>query len=92
MRRLIAAPIGYVAWTAIVILALVGTYPVDPYVFGFTTLGLAWLTGAVALAGILACFLRETSRAAKAVILVSVLIAAGAVAVALDVLSGFSWA
>ena len=87
------SPIVYVAWAAIVVLSLVGTYPVDPYVFGFTALGLAWLTGALTLIGIIACLLpRAVSGAAKAVIVGSLVVAAGAIALAFRVLGGFNWA
>ena len=48
MKRFITRPGVYVVWTLLVAAALYGTYFSDPYVFGFTTLGLAWLTGACA--------------------------------------------
>lgn len=93
MQRLITAPTAYVAWAVIVMITLVGTYPVDPYLYGFTTLGLAWLTGVVALVAIGACFLRDApSTAGKLVMFASVIIAAAAVAQALHVLGGFNWA
>src|SRR5688572_26000428 len=87
MRKLITAPILYAAWAAIVIAALVGTYPVDPYVFGFTTLGLAWLTGGMWLLGLVACVLPgAASRGGRVAILGALIIAASAVGVALRVL------
>jgi hypothetical protein len=93
MRKLIATPLVYVAWAAIVIVALVGTYPARAYVFAFTTLGLAWLTGAMALLGLAACvWSGALTRGGRVVILGSLIISAAAVGVALRVLSGFKWA
>jgi hypothetical protein len=87
--KLIAAPIVYVAWAAIVIVALVGTYPADPYVFEFTTLGLAWVTGAIALLGLAVCvWSGALARRGRVVILASMIAAAAAVGVALPVSSG----
>lgn len=93
MSRLIAAPALYVAWTVIVSTALYGTYRSDPYVFAFTTMGLAWLTGALALLGLGACCLSRRLRPRdRVVIVVALALAAAAVARALHVLSTFNWA
>ena len=90
MRRLVTSPVSYGVWAVVVLAALVGTYPVDPYLYGFTTLGLAWLTGPVALVGLAGIALAE-GWARRLRIFVYVAIAAGAVAEALAILSKFKW-
>lgn len=54
LRRILSSPWMYGGWAVLVVGALVGTYPVDPYLFGFTALGLAWLTGAVTIVAVAA--------------------------------------
>ena len=93
MKRLITSPSSYVAWAAIVSAALYATYFSDPYVFGFTTLGLAWLTAAVGLAGLVTCvFARRARTRDRVIILGALALAAAAVARALATLSAFKWA
>lgn len=93
LERLVTGPELYAGWAILVVVALYATYRTDPYVFGFTALGLAWLTGGLALVGLLACLLSRTARpAAKAVIVASLVVAAGAIAKALAVLRTFHWA
>jgi hypothetical protein len=44
-------PLPYAAWWGFVVAASVATWFVDPYVFGFTVLGLAGASAVVALIG-----------------------------------------
>jgi hypothetical protein len=93
VKRFITSPVPYVVWALAVSAALYGTSFADPYVFGFTTLGLAWLTGAVALVGVLVCLVSRTARASTRVIIVgSLVLAAAAIAKALATLRSFDWA
>ena len=92
-RKLIARPGLYAVWAGCVLVALYATYFADPYVFAFTVLGLAWLTGGVALVGLGVClFGRKVSRRGKAVIVTSLAGAGAGIARALHTLSGFNWA
>lgn len=93
MTALVTSPWFYVIWAAIVAAALYGTYFSDPYVFGFTTLGLAWLTGTVGVVGLGACVLsKRLNMVGRLVIVAAVALAAAAVARALATLSTFKWA
>jgi hypothetical protein len=46
-------PAPYLGWGLLSLLLLVATRPVDPYVFGFTAIGAAWISGALLLAALL---------------------------------------
>jgi len=54
LQRLLSSPLLYGGWAIVVVAALLVTYPIDRYVFAIGALILAWLTGAVALAGVAA--------------------------------------
>lgn len=87
------SPAFYVGWAVLVAGGLAVAYRVDPYVFGFASLGLAWATGAVAMVGIAAVVLsRRATGRAKLLVTASLLVAAAALAIALRILSGFKWA
>ena len=93
MRKILTSPTPYAGWAILVVASLAATYFADPYIFGFTTLGLAWLTGAVALVGLAVCVLSKTTPAAKRLVIVGFLfVAAAAIATALSVLRTFNWA
>jgi hypothetical protein len=93
MKTLITSPSPYVVWAVIVAAALYGTYFGDPYVFGFTTLGLAWLTAAVGLVGLATCLFSKRPRPRDRLIIAGALaLAAAAIAKALATLSTFKWA
>jgi 1,4-dihydroxy-2-naphthoate octaprenyltransferase len=93
MKTLLTSPTPYVVWAGVVSSALFASYYNDPYVFGFTTLGLAWLTAAMGLLGLAACVFSKRPRACdRAIILGALAVAAAAIAKALDTLSGFNWA
>ena len=93
MKALVTSPTPYVVWATVVSAALFGTYFSDPYVFGFTTLGLAWLTAAVGLVGLATCVFSSRPRSRDRAIIVGALtVAAAAIAKALATLSGFNWA
>ena len=94
MRRFLSSPWTYGGWALLVVSALAGTYPVDPYVFAFTALGLAWLTGGVAIVavGALAFWGWEWTRTRRLLVVLSLAIAVAAVARALAVLRTFKWA
>lgn len=89
----VASPTAYLIWALTVVAALCGTYFGDPYVFGFTTLGLCWLTAAAGILGLAVCVFSNRLRARdRALILGALAIAAAALATALSVLAGFKWA
>ena len=73
--------------------ALLVTYPIDRYVFAIGALILAWLTGAVALAGVAAVALWawEWTWARRLLIVAPVTLALLAVAQALAILRTFTW-
>ena len=93
-RRVASSPLTYGTWAAIVVVALLGTYPVDPYVFGFTALGVAWLTGAVAIVavGATALWASDWSWTRRLLVAGAVSLSIAAVAKALAVLGTFTWA
>jgi Zn-dependent alcohol dehydrogenase len=93
MKRLITSPSSYLVWAALVSVALYASYVNDPYVFAFTAIGLAWLTGAVGLTGLATCVLAKQVRARDRVIIVgAIAVAAAAIARAFAMLSTFRWA
>jgi hypothetical protein len=93
MKRLITRPALYVVWAMLVFAILYGTSFGDPYVFGFTTLGLAWLTAAMGLAGLATCLFSKRLRARERVAIVGALaLAAAAIVKALATLRAFHWA
>jgi hypothetical protein len=94
LQRFASSPATYAAWAVLVMAALVATYPVDPYLFAFTALGLAWLTGAVAIVavGALAFWGWDWTWTRRLLVLAGVTVAVGAVAQALAILRTFSWA
>jgi hypothetical protein len=94
LRRLLSSPLLYGGWAVLVVGALVGTYPVDPYLYGFTALGLAWLTGVVTIAAVAALALWGWAWTWTRRLLVAGAVAASiaAVAQALAILRTFKWA
>jgi hypothetical protein len=92
-KTLIGSPAPYAGWLVLTVIALMISYRTDPYVFGFTTLGLGASSGAVALAGLAGAWLRREEGWRPALgILGPVLLAFLAIFAALQVLSTFSWA
>ena len=92
MRMLATHPLPYLVWAALVVTALCSSYFTDPYVFGLTTIGLAWLTGAVAITGVVACLVSEHLRFRNcAIIVVAIAIAAASILKALATLETFEW-
>jgi uncharacterized membrane protein len=93
LKKVITTPLLYLSWAGFVVTALVGTYFVDPYVFGMATLTLLWLSTPMGAAGVLALlFVRTMSARSKLLIAFSLGITAAAVVVALRVLQEFKWA
>jgi Sec-independent protein secretion pathway component TatC len=93
LKRLLIAPAAYAGWAGLVLIALVATYPVDPYVFGFTTLILGWISAVPLIAGIgVAFFAKGLTTSARVMISLSVIISAAALGVALAILRNFKWA
>jgi hypothetical protein len=91
--RWVRRPALYVGWAFLVAAGLVAAYRMDPYVFGFASLGLAWATGAVAIVGVAAVVLsRRSSGSARLLVAVALLVAAVALAIAFRILGGFNWA
>ena len=94
LRRLLSSPLLYGGWAVLVAVALVGTYPVDPYVYGLTALILAWLTGAVTIAavGAMALWAWDWTWPHRLVVVVAIAVSVAAVAQALAILRTFRWA
>lgn len=91
--RILRAPTFHVAWAGVVVIGLLAAYRLEPYIFGLVSLVFAWATAAVAVAGLFMVVLsREASRRARLIVAGSLLLAGTAVAVALQLLRGFSWA
>ena len=94
LRAILSSPLTYGGWALFVVGALVATYPVDPYVYGFTALGLAWLTGAMTIVAVaaLALWAWDWTWTRRLLVVAAVAVAVGAVAQALAILSTFKWA
>ena len=94
LRRLLSSPVLYGVWAVFVVGALVVTYPVDPYVYGFTALILAWLSGAVTIAavGAMALWAWDWTWPHRLLVAVAVAVSVAAVAQALAILRTFKWA
>jgi hypothetical protein len=81
------------SWMAIVALALAISYPIDPYVFGITTLGLCGVTAVLSPIGVVgALAARNRSWPARIAVLASALGSAALGGAALLMLRSFSWA
>ncbi|HEV8397727.1 MAG TPA: hypothetical protein VGQ37_25765 [Vicinamibacterales bacterium] len=93
LRRLLSSPFLYGGWAVFVVAALVVSYPVDPYVFAFTALILAWVTGAIVIAAVAAVALWawDWSWRRRLLVVAPVALAVVAVAQALAVLRTFTW-
>jgi hypothetical protein len=90
--RFVTSPWLHVSWAVITAVALPATYPVDPYVFGITTLALCWVTAVLSPIGIIAALAaRSRPWPARLAILVSALLSAALVGGALRMLRSFSW-
>lgn len=94
LRRVLSSPVLYWGWTTVAVAALFLTYPIDPYVYAFTALGLAWLTGAVTIAAVAAVALWawEWTWPRRLLVVSGVAVAVFAVAQALAILRTFRWA
>jgi hypothetical protein len=93
LQRLLSSPMLYGGWAIFVVAALVVAYPIDPYVFAFTALILAWMTGAVVIAAVAAVALWawEWSWRRRLLVAAPVALAVFAVAQALGILRTFKW-
>ena len=90
--RLATSPWLHVSWAVVTAVALLGSYLGDPYVFGITTLVLAWVTAVLAPMGIIAALAaRSRSGPARTAVFLSALLSAVLVGVALKMLRSFSW-
>ena len=94
VRRVLSSPVLYWGWAIVAVAALFLTYPIDPYVYGFTAFGLAWLTGAVTIAAVTAVALWawEWTWSRRLLVVSGVAVAVFAVAQALAILRTFRWA
>jgi hypothetical protein len=96
MRKLenaIIYPRFYAIWAVLVVVALTATYFEDPYIFAFTTFGLAGISAVICLIGLsVALSSKAASSRAKAWIIASVTAAVAASAVAFAILGSFKWA
>ena len=93
VRRVLSSPVLYWGWAIVAVAALFLTYPIDPYVYGFTAFGLAWLTGAVTLAAVAAVALWawEWTWTRRLLVVSGVAVAVFAAAQALALLRTFKW-
>lgn len=93
MRSAFRAPRLYVLWAVFVVAALWVSWGVDPYVFAFTAMILAWLSAAAGLGGLVVIvFARSVSKAAKTAIGLALAATAAALWVAFEVLGRYNWA
>jgi len=94
LRRLVENVWTYASWLAFALAAYVATYYTDPYVYGFTVLGLGPLSFIVALCGgiVWALGLRAQPRRMSHGIAVLSLLIASVTVVAYAVLANFQWA
>jgi hypothetical protein len=91
--KLFTRALPYAIWAALVVAALAVTAFGDPYVFGFTSLFAAWMTGGLALAAVAVTILAKgLDWRTRGAILGSVLVAAAAIAVAFARLGTYNWA
>jgi hypothetical protein len=93
LRRLLSSPLLYGGWAVWVLVALIGTYALDPYLYGFTALILAWLTSAVTIAavGALALWAWDWTWRRRLLVVAAVAVAVASVARALAILQTVSW-
>lgn len=93
-RTILASPWTHFGWLVFVAAAFLATYRIDPYVYGFTVLGLAWFSGLVLAIGIVAIVLGiRSGRRGRAVLIGACSLAtAVTVVAALQILKGFRWA
>ena len=93
LRACLANPWPYVGWTLVVLVALAASYAYHPYVYAFTAIGLAWLSAAVGLAGLVAIVGSKIAvRRARVTIGISLAVTATALIAAFGVLRTFKWA
>jgi hypothetical protein len=91
--RFLSSPLTYASWAVLVVVALMATAAVDPYVFGFTCLIAGWITGALAIAAVSVTIrAKELAWSARAGILGSVLVAGAAIVLAFARLGTHHWA
>jgi hypothetical protein len=71
----------YVAWLALLIAVYLATWPIDPYVYGFAVLGLAWASGAAVLCALVGAFRSPPARV-RLVVVAALIVAANVAAFA----------
>ena len=92
-KNVLITPAPYILWALFVSAALYGAFVVDPHVFGFTTLALAWLTAGVSLVGLATCmFSKRPIRRDRVIIIAALALAAAVLVKALCTLGAFNWA
>ena len=90
--RFATRPLFHIAWCVFVVVALVTTYQIDPYVFGFTALGAMWLTAVVIIVALVAVLRSKSLHSSGRIAIVAAsMITAAAIAHALDRLQHFNW-
>jgi hypothetical protein len=94
LRAVASSPWTHHGWLAFLVAAFLVTYRVDPYVYAFTVIGLAWISGLVVAVGIVAIVLgiRSGRRGRASWIAASSLATVATVIAALVILKGFRWA
>ncbi len=92
-KKLVSSPLLYAGWALFVVVALVVSYAMDPYVFGFAALILGGASLGVAALGFLgAWFSRAAGWRPLAAIFGYVLLTFLAFALAFALLRTFNWA
>lgn len=93
MKRLLSDPRVYVAWLAVLVMALFAAYAADPYLFGLAVFGLGGATGVICVVGGIFVILNPaTSRWDRLAVSAALLLAVAAVLRALAILGTFKWA
>jgi hypothetical protein len=94
LRRILVNPWAYGAWLAFLVVAFLASYYSDPYAYGFTVLGLAWVSSLVVVCACVAVVLGlRAGRTAGALWIGTATIGIVAATVtALAILKTFKWA
>ena len=90
--RFATNPWFYIGWCLVVVISLVTTYQIDPYVFGFTALGAMWLSAAVTVVALIVIIRSRSLRSGGRIAIVAAsIVTAASIAYALDRLQHFNW-
>ncbi len=93
-RRLAEHPLTYTVWLAFLLVGCLATYRIDPYVYGFTVLGLAPVSSGVVVCGLVVWLrARWSGRPGRPHVIGGLSLSIAAVTlIALAILRTFRWA